>query len=37
MVEFLEPRGMTAMADGDVVATVPFAVGAAPGAVRVLV
>ena len=28
---------MTAMADGDVVATVPFTVEAAPGAVRVLV
>lgn len=37
LVEFLEPQGMTAMADGDVVATVPFTVEAAPGAVRVLV
>ncbi|RRR37826.1 diacylglycerol kinase [Schaalia georgiae] len=37
LVEFLEPRGMTAMADGDVVATVPFTVEVASEVVRVLV
>lgn len=36
-VELLEPRGMTAMADGDRVADIPFTVTRAPHAVDVLV
>ena len=36
-VEILEPRGMTAMADGDRVADIPFTVIGAPHAVDVLV